>query len=204
VPDSSPERRCNTPSELSIHQQLVALRQTCEMLQLRMHEFEQVLLELDQRVVRLQASGPKARRSHQPVARPHSPRPRRRPRHRNSYRWPRLVLLLMLVLAGASLLMSRYTATTTKREPHPSHLSDPNLPLELQLRARGSTWLEVQTASGKPLHYGMMQPGILRFPIQEMLRVRAGRPDLVEVLFRGRTYILGKVNELDWKQFNAN
>jgi hypothetical protein len=74
----------------------------------------------------------------------------------------------------------------------------------IQLTSRGTTWLEVQNSSGQILHYGMMKPGQLSFPVPSALRIRAGRPDLIEVRFKKQTRPLGDVGDLDWHHFRLN
>ena len=73
----------------------------------------------------------------------------------------------------------------------------------LYLSARGTTWLEVQTLAGKQLHYGLMQPGQLEFPLTPLLRIRAGRPDLIDVFLNQHRQRLGKVGDIGWKQFDS-
>lgn len=204
-PVPKPERRTANTSELQIQQQLEIVVQTCEVLNLRMQEFEQVLLELDQRVRRLQAAAARARMPRQPATPPASRRARRRQRPRKPARWRRLVLLLVPAVAMLWLLISRYQSIATATiDLKQGQLNNADRSLELQVEARGSTWLEVQNDSGKTLHYGMMKPGILRFPVISTLRIRAGRPDLVEIQFQGRRQSLGTVNDMGWKQFNLN
>lgn len=196
--DQDPQHRATKLSGSQIHQQLEALGQTCEVLQLRMLEFEQVLLELDNRLRNLQRGVAQSRSRVRPTLA--KPRPGRQYPHLRSS----LFLLLAACLGMFWIVFGRNPTTTwvsSEFNPTPQTPVDPSV--SLQLIARGVTWLEVQSPSGQMLYYGLMQPGRLRFPIQSSLRIRAGRPDLVEVRVRDQARQLGDVGDVDWKQFSS-
>ena len=73
----------------------------------------------------------------------------------------------------------------------------------LRLRSREASWLEVETAEGRTLFYGLLK-GQRNFPLASGLRVRAGRPDAVLVLAPGASERpLGSVGALQWHSFPA-
>lgn len=71
----------------------------------------------------------------------------------------------------------------------------------LRLRASDTTWLEVEDAAGRVLHYGTMDAGERAFPVSPSLRIRAGRPDLIRVQYGSLNQQLGGVNDTDWRIF---
>lgn len=88
---------------------------------------------------------------------------------------------------------------TTQRSSNSPAPSSPSA--MIRLTAVDSTWLEVEDAQGKVLHYGNMQPGQLTFPLTASLRIRAGRPDLIQVQHGGQTGPLGGVDDTDWRVY---
>lgn len=190
--------------------ELTQLLQACEVLNLRMQEFEQVLLSLSDRVDRLQcqlehlekhAPAGSQKRSDQPQ------RPRQKRRWGRARRW----LLVPLVLLVTASLVTAPTLLAWRGLPlqKPEQVKEQAAALtprasSLLLRARGQTWLEVQTNTGASLHYGMMAPGLLTFPVDPAIRIRAGRPDLIEIQFKGQTRSLGAVDDTGWHRFALN
>lgn len=218
-----------------IQQRLEALIHTCEMLNVRMEEFEQVLLNLEGRLQSLPPRAyplplaiPRKRKAPgmpktsardpiqlQPKPSGPSPSPGRCPRWGGRWRWPwrlqrqRLLLLgLLLLLPTLGVVWQGYQPTPTTSALAPElPASQPAMPERestLEIQARGPTWLEVKSNSGKTLYFGMMKPGRLSFPVQSGLLIRAGRPHLVVVSFRNRTQPLGKAKDLGWKQFRPS
>ena len=73
----------------------------------------------------------------------------------------------------------------------------------LTLSSSSNTWLEVKTLKGKQLFRGDFK-GRQGFPLNEGLRVLAGRPDLLLVQVGGTTARpLGSISEVTWQTFAA-
>ena len=73
----------------------------------------------------------------------------------------------------------------------------------LTLSSSNNTWLEVKTLKGKQLFRGDFK-GRQGFPLNEGLRVLAGRPDLLLVQVGGTTARpLGSISEVTWQTFAA-
>jgi cytoskeletal protein RodZ len=73
----------------------------------------------------------------------------------------------------------------------------------LTLSSGSNTWLEVKTLKGKQLFRGDFK-GRQGFPLNEGLRVLAGRPDLVLVQVGGTAARpLGSISEVKWQTFAA-
>ena len=73
----------------------------------------------------------------------------------------------------------------------------------LTLSSTSNTWLEVKTLKGKQLFRGDFK-GRKRFPLNEGLRLLAGRPDLVLVQVGGTAARpLGPISEVKWQTFAA-
>lgn len=109
-----------------------------------------------------------------------------------------LPLFVGLVMALRGLLSQREAISIVRDPVKPQPKAA--IPI-LQLTASGNTWLEVQASGGKLLHFGMAKPGRYRFPVRHGLRIRAGRPDLINVNFQGSSTELGGINETDWHVF---
>lgn len=182
--------------------ELTQLLQACEVLNLRMQEFEQVLLSLSDRVDRLQRRLEHLEKRAPAGSKQRPPRPQR-PRQKRRRSRPQRWLLVPLV-AGAILLVWRGLPLRKpgQVQEQPAALSP--RASSLLLRAKGQTWLEVQANSGASLHYGMMAPGLLTFPVDPAIRIRAGRPDLIEIQFKGQTRSLGAVDDTGWHRFALN
>lgn len=202
--------------------ELTQLQQACEVLNLRMQEFEQVLLSLSDRVDRLQRQLEHLEEQRAPVDSEQQPPRPQQPLQKRRLSRPQLWLLVPLV-AGAILVVWRGLPLLRKpdlakelRKPDVvEELREPDLVKEqpaaitapasnLLLRAKGKSWLEVQANCGASLHYGLMGPGVLTFPVDPAIRIRAGRPDLIEIQFKGQTRSLGAVNDLGWHRFALN
>jgi hypothetical protein len=73
----------------------------------------------------------------------------------------------------------------------------------LRLESREPSWLEVETSDGTSLYFGLLQ-GEQSFPVGKGLRIRAGRPDLIEIHWPGGSQQrLGSVDDLDWREIRA-
>lgn len=90
--------------------------------------------------------------------------------------------------------------------PPPRSEVSAGLDQDLLLRARGVTWLEVQTLEGKVVHFDTVQKGEQqRIKMREGLRIRAGRPDLLDVAVDdGAFQVLNPIGELGWKIFRPD
>ncbi|WP_157665392.1 DUF4115 domain-containing protein [Cyanobium sp. NIES-981] len=73
----------------------------------------------------------------------------------------------------------------------------------LLLRARGECWLEVQTLEGEVVVVNTLQEGQQqRLRLRGGLRVRAGRPDLLDVAVGGGPFeVLNPINDVGWRTF---
>jgi hypothetical protein len=73
----------------------------------------------------------------------------------------------------------------------------------LRLESREPSWLEVEASDGTSLYYGLLE-GDQSFPVGDGLRIRAGRPDLIEIHWPGGSQqTLGSVDDLDWQEIRA-
>ena len=74
---------------------------------------------------------------------------------------------------------------------------------DLLLRAQGEAWLEVEDLAGELVYRNILQAGDeQRIRLRDGLKVRSGRPDLVEVsVGEGPFEVLNSINNLDWKTF---
>ena len=96
---------------------------------------------------------------------------------------------------------------TTKQAQDAAQVQAPALTqtgaTSLTLSSTSNTWLEVKTLKGKQLFRGDFK-GRKRFPLNEGLRLLAGRPDLVLVQV-GATAArpLGPISEVKWQTFAA-
>jgi hypothetical protein len=84
----------------------------------------------------------------------------------------------------------------------PSSVTQPS-DLPLRLRAQGEAWLEVQDLAGKVVYVNTLQAGDeQQVRLGQGLRVRSGRPDLLEVALAGEPFTtLGPVYDLSWRTF---
>lgn len=121
---------------------------------------------------------------------------------------PLLGAVALLGLTGGALLwgwpeLRRLRSAT----PHPgtaiqaAALSPRAEASELQLSSTEPSWLEVQTTTGAVLFQGTFQ-GKRRFPLNGGLRVKAGRPDLVEAGVGDQPpRVLGPIEQIRWVSF---
>jgi hypothetical protein len=119
-------------------------------------------------------------------------------------RRPLMILLRAVLLLGV--LAVAFSCLTINRKAVPwawqsASRSTAELNSILLLTIEGPTWLEVQTSDGKVLHYGMAKPGPYRFPMSQAIKLRAGRPDLVNVSFGGSTAVLGVIEDTGWRTY---
>lgn len=116
-----------------------------------------------------------------------------------------------IALAGASALVlwrrvpvptpvPTSVAAVRPRPPAPA----PGQPSRLTLRAEGEAWLELQTLAGERLYAHTLQAGqVVRLPLPGAVRLRSGRPDLLQVSLDGQRFQpLGGVAEVDWHRVN--
>jgi hypothetical protein len=102
--------------------------------------------------------------------------------------------------------LTKQTSTkkaSTKQDPAPSLSRPQTEATSITLSSVNHTWLEVKTLKGKQLFRGDFK-GRNLFPLNEGLRVLAGRPDLVLVQV-GSTAArpLGSISEVQWQTFAA-
>ena len=73
----------------------------------------------------------------------------------------------------------------------------------LIVRSTGSSWVEVQTATGVTLFTGLLE-GQQTFPLNQDLRIRSGRADLIRIrVGEAAERSLGVVNMIDWQTIPA-
>jgi hypothetical protein len=91
------------------------------------------------------------------------------------------------------------TVTPEPKTPAPPRRQDQ----DLLLRARGECWLEVQTLEGEVVYVATLQDGEeQRLDLDQGLRVRAGRPDLLDVAVGDGPYeVLNPITDLGWRIF---
>ena len=72
---------------------------------------------------------------------------------------------------------------------------------ELRLRAKGDCWLEVQSLDRRMRYVNLLRPGqSTTIPLGGGLRLRAGRPDLLEIAMPGQSFRpLGPINAIGWR-----
>jgi hypothetical protein len=179
--------------------------QACEVLVLRCNELEEVLLGLEAQVAALsetqQVHQAQLLRLQQRAVAPAQRAPQRRSRRPHR----RVLLACVLALFGLGFVLVRL-AFDAPSLPERSVRATAPLPARattLYLTMRGSTWLEVRDPSGKLLHYGMAQPGELSFAVRPQISIRAGRPDLVDVVFDSFRRPLGAIGDIDWHRFSV-
>lgn len=91
-------------------------------------------------------------------------------------------------------------AASTVRRPSARPPVRPALS-ELRLRARGDCWIEVRTLDDSLVLNDILQQGqTTRVPLRSGVRLRAGRPDLLDVATGDRPFRpFGSVTDLDWQ-----
>jgi hypothetical protein len=95
-------------------------------------------------------------------------------------------------------------ASSQQARQQPAAAPDPQpRPPQLRLRATGEVWLELRTLSNQVLVRRILQPGqTLSFPLGDGLRVRSGRPHLLEVAQVDQPFVtLGAANDFSWRTF---
>ncbi len=72
---------------------------------------------------------------------------------------------------------------------------------ELRLRARGDCWLEVRRDDGSlVLNTTLRQGQVISVPLRSGVRIRAGRPDLLDLAIPGKPYrVFGQISDLRWQ-----
>jgi hypothetical protein len=115
-----------------------------------------------------------------------------------------------MALAGVAALQSQPPPPATRvaapapipppAEPLPA-ASQPAADPELRLRASGESWLEVQTFEGEVVYVNTLRAGqAASIRIGQGLRIRSGRPDLLEFAFADQPFVLlGSVYDFDWR-----
>ncbi|MFM8258689.1 MAG: helix-turn-helix domain-containing protein [Vulcanococcus sp.] len=108
--------------------------------------------------------------------------------------WPQLRQL------GSAIHGPATTASPAATPPKPKPSASAN---ELRLSSREPSWLEVQTSTGAVLFQGTFR-GERRFPLNQGLRVKAGRPDLVQASLGDQPpRALGPIEQIRWVSFQA-
>lgn len=76
---------------------------------------------------------------------------------------------------------------------------------QLRLRARGEVWLELRSLKDTSMFQGTLQQGQELFiPLGDGLRIRAGRPHLLDIALPGQSHApLGAANDHSWRTFSA-
>ncbi len=88
-------------------------------------------------------------------------------------------------------------ATSAPAKPVSQQRDEP----ELRLRAKGDCWLEVQSLDRRMRYVNLLRPGqSTTIPLGTGLRLRAGRPDLLEIAMPGQSFRpLGPINAIGWR-----
>jgi hypothetical protein len=76
---------------------------------------------------------------------------------------------------------------------------------QLRLRARGEVWLELRSLNGTSVFQGTLQQGQeLVLPLGDGLRIRSGRPHLLEIALPRQSFApLAAANDYSWRTFAA-
>ena len=98
---------------------------------------------------------------------------------------------------------SPITATPQQKTGQPSDSTSASASASLIVRSTGSSWVEVQTATGVTLFTGLLE-GQQTFPLNQDLRIRSGRADLIRIrVGEAAERSLGVVNMIDWQTIPA-
>lgn len=99
------------------------------------------------------------------------------------------------------MLPTELAAEATTAEPSASVAQSSDLPL--RLRAQGEAWVEVRDLAGEVVYVNTLRMGEeAQVRLGQGLRVRSGRPDLLEVALADQPYIaLGPVYDLSSQTF---
>lgn len=129
-------------------------------------------------------------------------------------RWPRRLPPSRWLWSGGAIALAGTCALVIWRRPLvpppapvPVPVARPQPPSPapaLSLRATGASWLEVQTLTGQRLAVLTLQAGQrLQVPLAAPVRLRSGRPDLLQVSLDGQRFQpLGDVADVSWHRFN--
>jgi hypothetical protein len=84
--------------------------------------------------------------------------------------------------------------------PPPRPVPQPPEP-RLRLRSKGVAWLEVRSLDGQVVFVSTLKPGEeTTFPLRDGLRVRSGRPHLLEFSLVDQPFVqLGNANDFQWR-----
>jgi hypothetical protein len=116
-------------------------------------------------------------------------------------------VLAVLLLAGV-LLRRGPNRPLPPPEPRPSQVvAPPPRPApqppepRLRLRSKGVAWLEVRSLDDQVVFVSTLQPGEeTTFPLRDGLRVRSGRPHLLEFALADQPLtVLGAANDFGWR-----
>lgn len=106
----------------------------------------------------------------------------------------------MIGRQGQGSARSQAQAQASVRPVRPTPAAPPAAS-SLQLSSAEPSWLTVEAANGKILYEGLFR-GSRRFPIGPGLKVRAGRPDLVQASLGAEAgKPLGKIDQITWVRF---
>lgn len=149
--------------------------------------------------------------------RPPKPQPSAAPREAADARAIWWVLPLGVVVAAAgwglwsqrAALQALVASHTTQRPKPPSALPKaaapkpaPVLPAVLRVRTANVSWMEITNLTGQQRLFRGMFRGEQSYPLGQGLRLRAGRPDQVQVaLGNGPLKPLGTVKDIRWFRF---
>ncbi len=133
------------------------------------------------------------------------PKPKRQPKRPRIRRRLALVVLSGLSLLSGVPTLARRIFLQTQPSPARGAVAlrkQPQSTANLTLITEGETWLDVQTSTGKVLHYGLLKSGRYQLPFQQTLRLRAGRPDLLVVGYGRSSKKLGAIHDIGWHEFS--
>lgn len=182
-------------------EELLELKTELTALHRQLQSSDQLLLQLMAKADRVDAMQANLSALERRLLQPRRPAPRRRRSSKRGRVVRRLALLLLAGLSVASGLALMIRSLWIRRDatsPVSAVREQPQPGSTLLLTAKGPTWLEVQTSSGRTLHYGLAKPGTYSFAANPSLRIRAGRPDLVMITFAGSTAPLGSIDATGW------
>ena len=129
---------------------------------------------------------------------------------RSKLKRPRITRLLVHLLLSCLSRLTRVAILTRRVFAQPQIPSvrianvsckQPKPNSYLILFTKSKTWFEAQTKSGKLLYSGILKSGGYQLPCFQSVRLRARRPDLVVVVYGGKSRQLGPRYDTGWHEF---